>query len=321
MLRRDGAIDSAPLQILRADGEVRYCLVSTEVFAVAGQRQAFSIIRDVSEQLRANSELRSGYEALAASVREQARVLSTVQASLARADRELQGLASSVSHDLRAPLRAIRGFSGLLKGDLEAGHLDEAVAHIQRIDRAAQRMDEMIDALTRLARAGHGSIDRSAVDMAQLAREAWALVTATDPARHVALAVGELPPAVGDRPLLAQVWQNLLANAFKYTARAAVAKVGVDAFLDNGRQWFRVTDNGAGFDMSSAGHLFEPFRRLHSEHDFPGTGIGLSVVRRIVLRHGGDIRARGNLGVGAVFEFTLDADGVFDSPLAGTCQG
>jgi signal transduction histidine kinase len=125
----------------------------------------------------------------------------------------------------------------------------------------------------------------------------------------VSLLVADLPPAMGDPPLLAQVWQNLLANAFKYTAATAAPKVGVDAFVEDGRQWYRVSDNGAGFDMGLAKHLFQPFRRLHPESEFAGTGVGLSIVRRIVRRHGGEIRARANVGVGAVFEFTIEDTG------------
>jgi signal transduction histidine kinase len=213
-----------------------------------------------------------------------------------------------MSHDLRAPLRAIRGFSAFLQQDVQAGRFEEAANYANRIERAARRMDEMVEALTRLSRAANCQLHRERVDMAEQAREAWGIVGEAEPQREVTLLIADLPPAMGDPPLLAQVWQNLLGNAFKYTAPVSPAKVGVDAFEEDGRQWYRVSDNGAGFDMSLAKHLFEPFRRLHPESAFAGTGIGLSIVRRIVRRHGGEIRARGNVGVGAVFEFTLEGE-------------
>lgn len=309
MLDQDGAIESASLQVRRSDGEIRACLVSAEAFASGASHHVFSIIRDVTDQLRASEELRRGYDALAESAREQASALKRAQANLARTDQEMQALTASISHDLRAPLRAIRGFSGLLKEDLQAGHVEEALGHAMRIDRAAHRMDEMIEALTRLARASDLPLEIGAVDMTAQAREAWALVTAAEAANEAALRIADLPPAIGDARLLAQVWQNLLANALKYSARSAQPKVAVDAFNENGHQWYRVTDNGVGFAMDHAKHLFEPFRRLHSAAEFPGTGIGLSIVRRIVRRHGGEIRARASVGVGAVFEFTLQGKG------------
>jgi light-regulated signal transduction histidine kinase (bacteriophytochrome) len=225
---------------------------------------------------------------------------------LDRADRELQTFTAAVSHDLRWPLRVIMGFSGILKQDLDAGLIDEATQHADRIDRAARRMDGMLKALARLARVNHRTLDISAVDMAKLAREAWALVTAEEPARHASLLIADLPLARGDHQLLAHVWENLLANADKYTARTQPARIKVDAFDEDGRSWYRVSDNGVGFDTTLASNLFEPFRRLHSDWEFPGTGLGLNIVRRVIRRHGGEIRARGEVGAGAVFEFTLE---------------
>ena len=270
----------------------------------------------LTDPLRAVEELRNRYETLLDTAREQLCALTAAQANLARTDHELHTLASSVSHDLRAPLRAILGYSGMLSEDLEAGRIEEVIEHAFRIERAARRMDQMIGALSRLSRAAHHALQLTSVDMAMQAREAWSMLTAAEPARQPTLLICELPPAIGDGQLLAQVWQNLLANAIKYSARTAEAKVRVDAFAQDGRQWYRVTDNGVGFDMNDAKHLFEPFRRLHAESDFAGIGIGLSIVRRIVRRHGGEIRARGNVGAGAVFEFTLEGDAVSETAAA-----
>ncbi|MCK7492916.1 MAG: HAMP domain-containing histidine kinase [Comamonadaceae bacterium] len=200
-------------------------------------------------------------------------------------------LASSVSHDLRAPLRAILGYSGMLSEDLAAGRIEEVTEHAFRIERAARRMEQMIGALSRLSRAAHHALQLTSVDMAMQAREAWSLVTAAEPARQPTLLICDAArhrrwaaARAGLAEPARQCHQVLGSDSW--------AKVGVDAFAEDGRQWYRVTDNGVGFDMNDANHLFEPFRRLHAESDFAGIGIGLSIVRRIVRRHGGEIRAR-----------------------------
>lgn len=311
LMDADGAITAVPLELRRDDGTVLNCLISSEIFIENGASFSLSMIRDISAQLRESEEMRRDYESLAESARAQsselqARLRETEQ-RLAQADGELQSFTAAVSHDLRSPLRAIMGFSGAVREDLKAGLVAEAERHAERIDRAAHRMDVMLEGLTRLARMGHAALLLVNLDMEQLAGEAWDLVIATEPGRAIQFGIAPLPPANADRELVMLIWQNLLGNAAKYTARRVDARVGADAFEEDGRTWYRVTDNGAGFDMQYADKLFNPFQRLHSAEEFAGTGIGLSVVRRIVRRHGGDIRARGSVGVGAVFEFTLAA--------------
>lgn len=305
----DGAIAAAPLELRRNDGTLLHCLISSEIFVENGTSFSLSMIRDISAQLRESDEMRCGYESLAESARAQASELRArlreTQQRLEQADGELQSYTAAVSHDLRSPLRAIMGFSGAVREDLKAGLVAEAERHAERIDRAARRMDVMLEGLTRLARMGHATLQRANLDMALLAGEAWDLVMAAEHGKTIQFRMAPLPPTHANRELLMLVWQNLLGNAAKYTAGRENAKVGVDHFEEGGRTWYRVTDNGAGFDMQYADKLFNPFQRLHTAEEFAGTGIGLSVVKRIVRRHGGDIRARGSVGVGAVFEFTL----------------
>jgi PAS domain S-box-containing protein len=306
LMRADGDVSSTPLRLRRVDGEARCCLVSSEQFRSDTSREVFSIIRDVTDTLRDSDALRAAYDALAGSARRQASALAEARATLARSEAELQSLTATISHDLSGPLRVIRGFTSMLKEDLQAGHFDKVLRHADRIDNVARRMDDIIEALVRLAGAAQQPIEAVRVDMGASVAQAWALLTDMGETTRITLRLADLPAATGDKALLAQVWQNLLGNACKYSARAAEPRVAVDAFLEDGRQWYRVTDNGVGFDMDYARHLFEPFRRLHASSDFAGTGVGLSIVHRIVRRHGGDIRARGSVGVGAVFEFTLE---------------
>lgn len=142
--------------------------------------------------------------------------------------------------------------------------------------------------------------------MEALARDSWLLLITAHPERHVDWRIDPLPAAQGDRDLAAQVWQNLLDNAMKYSAQANPARILIDSFDNERSRWYRVTDNGAGFDMAKAGGLYLPFQRMPSAAQFAGTGVGLSLVRRIVDHHQGEIRLRSNVGVGTVVEFTLD---------------
>ncbi len=212
-----------------------------------------------------------------------------------------------MAHDLKAPLHAVQGFAGLLRDRVQAGRSQEAVEYLTHIDRAAQRMTAMIGALARLGQVTQQTLVRQTVDMARLVEDTCALIAAAHPERRTAFRIAALPTAQADPDLAAQVWQNLLDNAAKYSARVAEAKVAVDSFADDRGTWYRVTDNGAGFDRDKAERLFQPFARMHSSQQFEGTGVGLSLVQRIVDHHGGEIRMRSAPGVGTVVEFTLDA--------------
>jgi PAS domain S-box-containing protein len=298
-LDANGALSAMPLRLARVDGQRRDCLVSADRMQLGDAVQLFCVVQDITQQLQRDAALRSEYEALAQ--------------QLAATREDLQQFTRAVSHDLKAPLRAVQGLAGLLRDRLRAGHVQEAIDYSQHIDRAALRMSTMLDALSRLAQVGHQALRRQAVDMQRLANETWALVVAGDPTRRVEWRVEALPPAQADPDLVAQVWQNLLDNAWKYSARTATPKVRVDSWRDDRSTWYRVTDNGAGFDMGRAGLLFQPFQRMHSSAQFAGTGVGLSLVRRIVELHGGEIRLRSSPGVGTVAEFTLEAPAVIET--------
>jgi signal transduction histidine kinase len=222
--------------------------------------------------------------------------------------RELDSFAYSVSHDLRAPLRVVDGFANILLEDYADAQrpLDElGREHIRRIVAAASRMNAMIDTLLSMSRMTAAEIVRERVDLTQLAHELADELRATDRSRRVQFAIAEHLAAEGDRTLLRLVLQNLLGNAFKFTAKATPARIelGVDA----GAQppVYFVRDNGAGFDMRFADKLFGLFQRFHSANEFPGTGVGLATVQRIVRKHGGRIWADSRPGEGATFFFTL----------------
>jgi two-component system, NtrC family, sensor kinase len=224
---------------------------------------------------------------------------------LERKNRELEAFSYSVSHDLRAPLRSIEGFTRAL-GDNLAEHLDEADArYLERIHAGVARMTEMIDDMLELSRIGRVQLRRNRVDLAEMAEAILADLATADPERVVEVRIGT--PLIGsaDPRLIRNVFENLLGNAWKFTAKTsgAIVEVGrVDG--EDGSVYF-VRDNGSGFDMNRAGRLFSPFQRLHSQSDFPGTGIGLATVQRIIDRHGGQVWAEADVGRGAVFRFTL----------------
>lgn len=226
-------------------------------------------------------------------------------AEIEAANRELEAFTYTVSHDLRTPLRHLDGFARLLE-QREADRLDDVSAHyLDTIGDAARRMGALIDDLLALSRAGRESMRREPIDMAALCQEAWRELESYRRARQIAWRVGVLPGAVGDPTLVRMVWVNLLDNAIKYTQPRAQAQIWVEGGVDGGAAWFRVRDNGVGFDHRYAGKLFGVFQRLHRDDEFAGTGIGLATVRRIVERHGGRCWADLSVDDGAAFAFQL----------------
>jgi PAS domain S-box-containing protein len=306
-LDQDGALAAAPLRITRADGARRDCLVSADTLHVGDAVQVFCVLRDITEQLERDHAMRAGYDELRAQLVAAQSAALAARAGRKRAEGALQDFTRAVAHDLRSPLHAVQGFVGLLRMRLQEGHVQEALVYSEHIERAALRMTSMIAALSGLAQVSRAPLQRQTVDMTGLARDAWGLLAAAQPQRRVECRIGVLPPAQAEADLVAQIWQNLLDNAWKYSAQVADARVAVDSFRDERGTWYRVTDNGAGFDMAGARKLFVPFQRMHSESQFAGTGVGLSLVKRIVDHHGGDIRVRSTPGVGTIVEFTLDA--------------
>ena len=268
--------------------------------------------QDVTEQRLAEQEARALNSELEERVRERTRQLEErtadlegVASRLAGANRELEAFSYSVSHDLRAPLRAIDGFSGVLAEDYALVLDETGLGYLERIRGGARRMGRLIDDLLALSRVGRHELRLADVDVSAEATRILADLAASDPERGVAVSVEPGRRALADPGLAAIVLTNLLRNAWKFTAPRAEAHIEVGARRDDGETVFFVRDDGAGFDQSQADQLFTPFRRLHAEAEFPGTGIGLAIVQRVVARHGGRCWAEGAPDEGATFFFTL----------------
>ena len=226
-------------------------------------------------------------------------------AELETSNRELDAFTRSASHDLRSPLNIVLGFSQLLVSKLGPKMPTDQRGWLLQIERAAKQMSELIDALMRLSRAGKQAMNLQRVDVAALVREILDEHSAELVQRGVIVHVGELPEVRADPALLRQVFVNLLSNAFKYTRGTDRPQIDVRVELQGEERVFSVRDNGPGFDMARASRLFDAFQRLHGSDEFEGSGVGLSIVQRVVQRHGGRIWARAEPGQGAVFYFTL----------------
>jgi signal transduction histidine kinase len=251
---------------------------------------SFNIMAEKVEQSRADLELR----------------VERRTAELRAANRELEAFSYSVSHDLRAPLRAIAGFVQILEEDHSDKLDDTAKRHLERVKINARRMGQLIDDLLSFSQIGRSTMLRQTVDLAAMAQSiAHDAIAASG--RAIALSVEPLPPAYGEASLLNQVFVNLIGNAVKFTARAANPLVTIGSKELNGEIAYFVRDNGVGFDDRYAEKLFGVFQRLHRADEFEGTGVGLAIVHRIITRHGGRVWAEGKLNGGATFYFTLPA--------------
>jgi PAS domain S-box-containing protein len=292
-VREDGSrywAQSVVTARLDGDGEVRgYVVVSHD--ATARHEAELTISR-------MNAELEHRVEERTEQLRRQATKLRAANA-------ELEAFSYSVSHDLRGPLRAIGGFAYIL-GNSYADQLPPgARQYTDRIIRGAETLSHMVDALLGLSATQRAAVHPTVLDMTALARSVWEDLESDIGDRSIDFVLPQLPPAHGDPHLIRQVFVNLLANAVKYTRRREHTTIELGSLSDpSGTIWF-VRDNGAGFDMRQSDNLFQAFRRLHSEEDFPGTGIGLASVQRIITRHDGRIWAEGEPDRGATFYFTL----------------
>lgn len=233
------------------------------------------------------------------------RSLSDQNREVTELNAELDSFSYSVSHDLRAPLRAFAGYLEMLDEDYADRLDDEGRRMIGVLTSEARRMDQLIIDLLEFARLGREPLRLDDVDMSALVASIVAEERRRAQRGDLTIRVGPLPPAQADPSLVQHVWQNLIANALKYSGKREGALVSIDGDALGGETIYRIADNGAGFDMAGVGRLFGVFQRLHSASDFPGTGVGLAIVRRIVTRHGGRIWAEGKRGEGATFWFTL----------------
>jgi signal transduction histidine kinase len=226
-------------------------------------------------------------------------------AQLEAANKELEAFSYSVSHDLRAPLRSIDGFSQAVLEDY-ADKLDqEGREHLHRVRASSQRMGELIDNLLSLSGVTRRDLRLETVNLSELARNIAAELQQSQPERQVTFAIAEGLQATADGGLMRVVLENLIGNAWKFSGKRADAKIEFGVVQDNGSPAYFLRDDGAGFDMAHADKLFGAFQRLHGTAEFPGTGIGLATVQRVIHRHGGKVRAEGKVNEGATFYFTL----------------
>src|SRR6185295_4342937 len=223
-------------------------------------------------------------------------------AELEAVNKELSSFSYSVSHDLRAPLRAVDGYARMLEEDYTTRLDDEGRRLLGVIRESAGRMGQLIDDLLNFSRLGRQPMARHSVDTAGLVNDVIQEVRAQSPAK---IEIGDLPQAQGDRALLKQVWVNLIGNALKYSSKRDAARVEIGGQIEGEENIYWVRDNGAGFDPRYAAKLFGVFQRLHSNEEFTGTGVGLAIVQRVVTRHGGRVWAEGRPGEGACFFFSL----------------
>jgi light-regulated signal transduction histidine kinase (bacteriophytochrome) len=263
------------------------------------QRAVLNILEDFDTERAkvegANRDLREAFESL-----------RRAKEAADAANRELEAFSYSVSHDLRAPLRAIDGFSLALIEDYRDLLDDQGRDYLQRVRAATQRMAQLIDDLLKLSRLTREDVDLAEVDLSRMAQEIVAEVQISQPGRRVTFRIGDGLMAMCDARLLKVVLENLLGNAWKFTGKKESATIEFGAMQAGGTFAYFVRDDGAGFDMAYSDKLFATFHRLHLEKDFPGAGIGLSIVQRIIRRHGGSVWAEGEVGRGATIYFTLN---------------
>lgn len=223
-------------------------------------------------------------------------------------NKELESFSYSVSHDLRAPLRSLEGFSNILLRKYSDTLPKDGQDCLDRIRQASQHMDRLIDDILRLSRMSRAEMKRGEVDLSRLAVEIVSELRDSQPGRSVDVVIPDGLVTQGDEPLIRVALTNLLGNAWKFTGKQPSARIEFGVTSSSGEQAYFVRDNGVGFDMAQYDKLFGTFQRLHSPDDYEGTGIGLAIVQRIIRRHGGKVWAEGAVGEGATFYFTLQGE-------------
>ena len=274
---------------LRPDGSVVWVDVVTNLIRDRAGRpfRSFTVIQDVTERKRAEEALKQQ------------------SARLEAANKELESFSYSVSHDLRAPLRAITGYSQMILKRQGEQFDEETRRRFRMITDNAEKMGRLIDDLLAFSRLGSQAVAKLNLNMEELTGEAWEELVTIHPDREMTLKIEKMPLAWGDRALIRQVYSNLLGNAVKFTRAEGRPLIAVGSCIQDGEAAYYVRDNGIGFDMKWYDKLFGVFQRLHGDEEYKGTGIGLALIQRIINRHGGRVWAEGEVDKGATFYFTL----------------
>ena len=276
------------------DGSTFPVEVSTQGAEIGGRRILISVVRDITERKRIARELSERTAALEERTRQ-----------MEAANKELESFSYSVSHDLRAPLRAIDGYSRMILRQQGDTFDENTRRQFNRIMDSARMMGQLIDDLLALSRLGREALSLSRLNVVDLTRDVWQELKANNPDRPVDLKIDPVPPGMGDRSLIKQVLVNILSNAIKFTRVREAPLVEVGGYGTETENVYYVRDNGVGFDMQYHDKLFGVFQRLHSVDDYEGTGVGLAIVQRIIHRHGGRVWAESKIDEGACFYFTL----------------
>ena len=285
--------------LIGAEGQLRYIIHRAEDVTEFMHRNA-------SPDAQGRTADRDKLERMEAEIFQSSQQLRIMNQQLQLANEELESFSYSVSHDLRAPLRHVHGYVEMLTREAQDALSEKGCRYLRTIGEAAHEMEVLIDDLLAFARTGRAEMTESDVDLTTLVEEVRKTLEHDANGRDIRWHVGPLPRVRADGALLRQVWLNLLGNAVKYTRNRAVAEIHVGCCgEESGQAILYVRDNGAGFDMRYAARLFGVFQRLHRSEEFEGTGIGLAIVRRVIVRHGGRIWSEAKVGVGATFFFTL----------------
>ncbi len=287
--------------VLGAERRVKYIIHRVEDVTAFVRNRARQVDGDDG-----SSEMRMRMEQMEAEIFASSQKVQEANRQLEASNKELEAFSYSVSHDLRAPLRTVDGFSQAVIEDYGPQLPEEGQRYLRTIRAGAQRMGALIDDLLTFSRLSRLPLKKRSVDTLRLVSE---VLTELDPqrdGREIDVRIGELPPCMGDPALLKQVWLNVLSNAFKYTRQRKTARIEVGSLKQDGETVYFVADNGTGFDMRYADKLFGVFQRLHRAEDYEGTGVGLAIVKRVINRHGGRVWAEAEADRGATFHMTFE---------------